>query len=244
MEVDLPTGEVQLWLASLAVSEDELSRLQGLLAPFELQRAERFRVAAASRRFVAARAALRLVLANATGVAPADLKFRFGEHGKPRLADGGPHFNASDSGDVVVIALTSVEVGVDIELPRSLARSERLARRICTERELEALRQAPEGAHDNLLLRMWTCKEAALKAIGIGLSGGVRNVEVEIPANGTPRLTRIPGRDRDWSLLFADVDHDALCTVVARGFGWRTALSSPNARPSQNIWTTRRDSPS
>ena len=69
---------------------------------------------------------------------------------------------------------------------------------------------------------MWTCKEAALKAIGTGLSGGVRNVEVEIPAKNPPRLTRLPGGADGWSLLFADVDHEALCTVVVRGSGRRT----------------------
>lgn len=214
--------DVELWWASLAVPEDELIRLQALLAPFEVRRAQRFRVAAAARRFIAARAALRLVLARVTGTAPVELEFRFGEHGKPRLADDGPCFNASDSGDVVVVAVTSTEVGVDIELPRPLSRRERLARRICTERELETLRRSPEKTRDNLLLRMWTCKEAALKAIGTGLSGGVRNVEVDIPPLGAPRLTRLPHESGDWSLLFADVDHEALCTVVVRGTSRRT----------------------
>ncbi len=217
-----PDRDVELWWASLAVRDDELNRLRGLLAPYELQRAQRFRVAAAARRFIAARAALRLVLARVTGTAPNDLEFCFGEHGKPRLAENGPCFNASDSGDVVVVAVTSAEVGVDIELPRPLARRERLARRICTERELQTLRQSPEKTRDSLLLRMWTCKEAALKAIGTGLSGGVRNVEVDIPLHGAPKLTRLPHESGNWSLLFADVDHEALCTVVVRGTSPRT----------------------
>ena len=162
-----------------------------MLNPEELGRAERFRVAAAARRFIGARAALRMILGRATGAEPADVVFLFGEHGKPRLPDGGLFFNASDSGDYVVVALATAEVGVDIELARVVRRRDGLARRVCTDRELEMLARAPEGERDALLLRLWTCKEAALKAVGIGLSGGARNVEAEIP-HERPAATRPP----------------------------------------------------
>lgn len=224
-DIDIPADEVQLWWASLVVSDSKIDRLRRLLTPEELQRAERFRVAAAARRFIAARATLRRVLGQATGVAAADVEFRFGPHGKPRLADGGPCFNASDSGDFVVVALASAEVGVDIELLRPLVRRDRLARRICTNGELEALKRVPEEERDVLLLRLWTCKEAALKAIGTGLPGGVRNVEVSLHPDGLLRLRRMRGRDEDWSLMPAVISPEVVCTVAMRGAGWRLRVS-------------------
>ena len=220
--IEIPRGEVHLYWASLEVSESEVIQLRRVLAPEEQRRAERFRVAAATRRFIGARAALRMILAKSTGVAPADLDFRFGKHGKPHLADGGPYFNASDSGDVVVIALAPAEVGVDIELVRPLGRRQRLARRICTDREIEALEQVPDHDRNALLLRLWTCKEAGLKAIGTGLSGGVRNVEVEIPVHDPPKLTRLIDESDGWTLLFPDLLPSLLCSVVVRGPDWRT----------------------
>jgi 4'-phosphopantetheinyl transferase len=220
--IEIPEGEVQLWWASLDVSASDVHRLRKYLAPLELQRADRFRVASAARRFIVARAALRTVLASATGTAPEDIEFAFGPHGKPRLAAGGPHFNASDSGEFVVIALTHAEVGVDIEAQRRLARHDRLAHRICTERELDLLERTPREERHDLLLRLWTCKEAALKAIGTGLLGGTRNVEVELPAGGPQRLNRLPGGADGWSLLFPNLHPQLLCSVVVRGFGFRT----------------------
>ena len=208
----LPPGEVQLWWASLDVGDSEIDHLRGMLAPAELRRAERFRVAAAARRFIGARAALRMILARVTGAEPADVEFLFGEHGKPRLPNSELFFNASDSGDYVVVALTTAEVGVDVELARTLRRRDRLARRICTDRELEMLERAPEEERDALLLRLWTCKEAALKAVGIGLSGGARNVEAEIPLNGAPRLSHLLDDADYWSLLFPDLLPSALCS--------------------------------
>jgi 4'-phosphopantetheinyl transferase len=219
--IEVLPGQVQLWWASLDVSESETDRLQGVLAPDELRRADRFRVAAAARRFIGARAALRMILGRATGAEPAELEFRLGENGKPRLVDDAPCFNASDSGDYVVVALAPLEVGVDIELIRTLHRHDRLARRVCTDRELEMIAQAPEEERDTLLLRLWTCKEAALKAVGIGLSGGTRNVEVQLETPGVPRLARLLDRADHWSLLVPDLHPKLLCSVVVKNGGWR-----------------------
>jgi 4'-phosphopantetheinyl transferase len=219
--IDVPEGEVQLWWASLEISESEIDRLRGTLAPDERRRAERFRLVAAARRYIGARAALRMILGGAIGTEPADVEFLFGDHGKPRLPGGGLFFNASDSGDYVVVALTTAEVGVDIELARTLHRRDRLAKRVCTDSELEMLKRAPEKERDALLLRLWTCKEAALKAVGIGLSGGARNVEAEIPLNGAQRLSRLLDEADHWSLLFPDLLPNLLCSVVVKGRSWR-----------------------
>ena len=221
MSIDLRDGEVQLWWASLEISEPEIERLRTVLTPDELRRAERFRVAAAARRVVGARAALRMILGEAIGVEPANIEFLFGEHGKPRLPDGGAFFNASDSGDYVVVALSSAEVGVDLEVARTLRRNNRLARRVCTDREIAMLERVPEEKRDALLLRLWTCKEAALKAVGIGLSGGARNVEAEIPLNGAPRLSRLLDETDHWCLLFPELLPGLLCSVVVKGGDWQ-----------------------
>jgi 4'-phosphopantetheinyl transferase len=222
--IELSDNEVQLWWASLDVSEATINRLRATLTPGELERADRFRVTGAGRRFIAARAGLRSVLETTTGIAATDIRFRLGSHGKPYLADGCLLFNASDSGDFVAVALAEAEVGVDIELKRSIPRRDRLAHRICTVRELEQLERAPEDERDERLLRLWTCKEAALKAVGTGLPGGVRNVDVEIPADGPPKLNGLIGESDGWSLLFADLHQDVLCSVVVRGTGWRPVV--------------------
>ena len=219
--IEIHDGEVQLWWASLEISEPEIDRLRTVLASDELRRAERFRVAAAARRFIGSRAALRMILGRATGVEPVDVVFLFGQHGKPRLPDGGLFFNASDSGGYVVVALTGAEVGVDIELARKVRRRDRLARRVCTDREIEMLARVSEEERDALLLRLWTCKEAALKAVGIGLSGGARNIEAEIPPNSAPRLSHLLEETDHWSLLFPDLLPSLLCSVVVKGSNWQ-----------------------
>ena len=221
---DIPPGEIHLWWARVSETEPHLDKLRRTLSSDELERAARFRVEGAARRFVVARAVLRSVLGRATGVDPADVIFAYGEHGKPRLAATDLSFNASDTGDFVVVALASAELGVDIEVLRPLVRQERLARRICTERELEAFLAIPEAQRDAALLRLWTCKEAALKAVGTGLSGGVKNVEVDLQGGQSPRLRQLCSEVDGWTLLPVTLNPELVCSVVIRGDGWQVGI--------------------
>jgi len=220
----IPPGQVHLWWARVSEAEPHLNRLRRTLNSDELERAARFRVEGAARRFVVARAMLRSLLGRVTGVDPADVVFAYGEHGKPRLADEGPEFNASDSGDFVVVGLASTAIGVDLEVVRLLGRRRRLARRICTDRELEALVAVPDDDRDAAILRLWTCKEAALKAVGTGLSGGVRNIEIDLRPDGPPRLHRLRGEVEGWTLLPATLSPEVVCSVVVRGDGPQVSI--------------------
>ena len=216
-----PAGEIHLWWARVSEAEPHLDRLRRTLNSDEDERAARFRVEDARQRFIVARAVLRSVLGRTTGVDPADLVFAYGEHGKPRLPAGGPSFNVSDSGDFVVVALAAAELGVDAEVVRPLARQEQLARRICTQREFEAIKSISEAERDAALLRLWTCKEAGLKAIGIGLRGGVKNVEIDLEGGPSPRIERLCSEIDDWALLPVMLDPTVVCSVVVRGHDWK-----------------------
>jgi 4'-phosphopantetheinyl transferase len=218
---EITPGEVHLWWGPLAIGGEVLARCRALLDPAEIARAERLRIPEARRRFIAARATLRTILGEVTATEPRAVRFAYGEHGKPRLAGGGPCFNASGSGDHVVVALAGAELGVDLELLRPLARPEALAQRICTAAELAAWEKLPEADLDAALLRLWTAKEAALKALGTGLGGGLRNVELELDGSRPPRLRRLCGAAEGWQLLVADPAPGLLCTVVVRGGGRR-----------------------
>ena len=220
-ERDLHPDEIQVWWALMDNIEPQIERFRLLLDEAELARADRLRVDAARRRFIGARAMLRSILGRAVGVKAEDVAFAFGPYGKPRLATGGPFFNATDSGDVVVVALASDEIGVDVEVVRRLTRAGRLARRVCTDRELEALEEMTEADRDAAMLRLWTCKEAGLKAIGTGLRGGMRNVEVDLKPDRAWELRRLCGEIDGWALLPVDLQPDLTCTIVIRGGGRR-----------------------
>ena len=213
---DSPT-DICVWWAPLDLDERAVGRLRELLDDAERRRVDRFRVPHAARRFTAARAALRIVLGSLTGTAPGAVEFAYGTNGKPYLAGGGPHFNASDSGDTVAIATAPHEVGIDVETVRRLPNRWRLAKRICTNHEAEMLEAFPEADTDEALLRLWTFKEAALKAVGTGLPGGLRNVEFDFGPGVTPTVRRLREHTAGWSLVTPRLRSGLLCSLIVKG---------------------------
>ena len=202
------------------------SRIAELTAELPEQdrvRAARFRVEAARRRFVVGRWLLRHQLAERIGVLPAALVFGVGDHGKPQLVEPASqprwHFNLSHSGSVVVVAVATVPVGVDVEEIRHIDRVEGLSRRFLSPIEQEAVLGAPPKERDRAFLRIWTQKEAYLKGIGLGIGMPLKEVETEPDPKLQPRLVAAPGdteETRLWTLLEVKIP-GAVCIVATGG---------------------------
>jgi phosphopantetheinyl transferase len=111
----VPGDEVHVWRARLDYGEwagagglpaAERARAAGMLRP------------QARRRWVAARWALRGVLARYLEREPAEIELRLGGRGKPMLAPRGAslRFNLSHSGELALVAVVrNREVGVDVQ---------------------------------------------------------------------------------------------------------------------------------
>ena len=109
-----------------------------------------------------------------------------GEHGKPRYPAPLDHlgFNWSHSGDKALFAIgrgsSGFELGVDIERVRPRPRALELAARFFAPDETSMLEALSVTALLHGFLRLWTAKEAVLKANGGGLSYGLHRVAFEL----------------------------------------------------------------
>jgi 4'-phosphopantetheinyl transferase len=180
------SADVTVWCWSLDANEPEIERLSAMLGADEKGRAERLRLPDVRRRFVVAHAAMRSILGAEIGVSPSDVRFVAGPHGKPAFANPTDvRFNLSHSHDLAVLAVCrGAEIGVDVECVRHIDEAERIAERFFAESEKQAVARAQGDARDRLFMRLWTCKEAYLKATGDGLSRPFDEVVVVIAANG------------------------------------------------------------
>jgi 4'-phosphopantetheinyl transferase len=124
--------------------------------------------------WIAARVALRTVLGERLGVAPSEIVFALGPHGKPELPGAPLRFNLAHSGARALIAIGDVELGVDVE---RLSRSSRAVERTLTEGERAAL--GPDRHVE--LLRVWCRKEALAKASGGGLGWAPETFDTSRP---------------------------------------------------------------
>ncbi|MEE4272322.1 MAG: 4'-phosphopantetheinyl transferase superfamily protein [Thermoanaerobaculales bacterium] len=212
---------LQLVWARCSDFGDRFGELETRLPDDERQRAARFKVAEARRRFVLGRALLRHRIGAAIDADPRSLVFSMGEHGKPELpgVKPAPSFNLSHSADLVVLALAPAAVGVDIEALRAVPAADRLAHRFFSRSEAAAVRAADAADRDRVFFRIWTQKEAWLKATGLGVGMPLREVETEPDPSRPPRVIAV-SKDRDeaarWSLTEITIP-DAVCIVaVAR----------------------------
>ena len=203
-------AEADLWYASIgrhAIDVDRLSR--DVLSTDERARVIRYRSRDAAERYVVTRALVRLVLARELGDhrSANDVELSRTDAGKP-IVSGGVHFSISHSGDLILLAVSrQCDVGVDVERQRDVARVSQLSDRWLTPAErADAARRIAEGASaSEAFLRVWTLKEARLKALGVGIAGASTDVS---------GLEALPLDD----LLSACVDHAGRGYVGAIAF--------------------------
>lgn len=161
-----------------------------MLDAAEAARAARYRSEAARIRFQVARGALRELLSRYCNVPAKNIAFETNEFGKPQLAvaslaapvrQAGLEFNLSHSGDVIAIAIArGFAVGVDVERIESSAAPEVIARHCFTQAEIAALSGLAEPERVAAFYRLWCCKEAFLKCLGIGLSCRLDSFELSL----------------------------------------------------------------
>jgi 4'-phosphopantetheinyl transferase len=172
--LNLMQKEVHLWLIAADVRPGKLESLRSLLFPDEEERAQKLQHQDQQRRFIASRAALRLILSRYTNTPPVGLAFSYGRHGKPAVAELREnrtiHFNLSHSGPLSLVAVSEEEVGIDLELPRDDIPAVEIAERCFSASERSALSALPQAKQIEAFFRCWTRKESYIKARGEGLS--------------------------------------------------------------------------
>lgn len=150
-----------------------------MLSKDELARADRFLHEHDRTAFTISHFELRQQLAKVVGCKPRELVFENDDHGKPHLKDfPNVHFNLSHSGDYAVIGIADAPIGVDIERVKSEPDVMALAERFFARDEIGYI-QGQEGEAQRLaFFRIWTLKEAYVKAIGKGLGYGLDTFSV------------------------------------------------------------------
>lgn len=167
-----------LWLCPLA-GMPSVDRLAWLSAD-EHERAGRFAFERDRRRYLAARCALRERLSASTGLPPGSLEIVADTFDKPILANRPAcHFSLSRREDWALLGISrSGEIGVDIEMRHAVEDVEALARAHLSATEMQAFLTQALCVRDLAFLRVWTRKEACLKALGTGLRIEPASIEV------------------------------------------------------------------
>lgn len=219
----LEAGEAHVWRFGLDVPTAARAAWTDLLAPDEMAKFFRFRTDELRDRYLAAHARCRILLGAYLGKPPDVVAIDSGASGKPQLRHAGWHFNLSHSRDQGMVALTrSAAIGVDVEYQAREVDREGISARYFSSAERTRLRMAPPKDRNEIFYRLWTTKEAWLKATGDGIVGGLDRVEFEVSETFDVRLAMIfeDGRSVDeWTVRSFAVTGDFLGAVAIRAPG-------------------------
>lgn len=166
------------------LTDKEYTYWYSLMNADKKKRVDRFRFLDDRKRTVAGEMLARQAIAEWCSVQPDSIEFAIGEHGKPFAVGLDVEFNISHSGDMVVCAVDSHPVGIDIEKIRPIDLS--ITKHICTHEQLLYIFRHNPTDKDftytedaDILTRffeLWTAKEAYGKCVGTGIVGANYNI--------------------------------------------------------------------
>lgn len=178
-EIELSANDIHIWGANLKLPLSKIEEQLKTLSSDEIERANRFHFERDKNRFIIARGTLRKILSRYLNIEPNKLQFTYSDRGKPYLKNTPILFNISHSQDLALYAITETNlIGIDLEYIRPMNDAEGLAKRFFSPQEYKLMIQLPPEQQQETFFKIWTCKEAYLKATGDGLAGGLEKVEV------------------------------------------------------------------
>ncbi len=219
----LLTSTIHVWTIPLCIAEDVFSTLRKVLSADEQARASRFHFEKDARRFIVARGSVRSILGAYTQSRAEDLRFSYSAEGKPSLQRpvSDVRFNLSHSRDLALLAVArGRDLGVDVEWKNEDVEIERLAERFFSSQEHQSMLNQPAGKRIAAFFRGWTCKEAFLKAQGLGLSRILSSFDVDMNVGRPARLlaTRPDATEADhWFLRELEIAEQYSAAVAVEG---------------------------
>lgn len=172
----------------------------------------------ATRRFY-----LRLLLGAYLGLPGKDVHITRRIKGRPeldsKLSKGELNFSVARSGNCYLIGVNSgATIGVDLEMAaRRTGKPMALARRYFSQQEIAALSEFDEGELHRAFMHTWACKEAIVKASGMGIANQLCRFSVDVNPDNPPAVLDMLDDDPGaWKLAMAVPASGAVAAIAVR----------------------------
>ena len=185
---ELLSGDIHLYVVSIVELQQDEILLNSYINDDEEARASRFINPQHGMQYRNVRGMLRRLLSHYIDTAPEVIEFSYAEHGKPSLKNNSQlHFNLSHSRDMAAYAFSrDRELGVDVEYMRRQKDLHGMIRHVGSVKEQAELKNLPEIEMLDAFYRLWTRKEAFIKAVGRGLGMGLRSIHIGTQESASP----------------------------------------------------------
>jgi 4'-phosphopantetheinyl transferase len=173
-----------------------------ILSESEILKYERFHFADDKLRFLKARYILRTIAsAFHNNCDPQRIQISLNSFGKPFFNDIPLHFSITHSGQIAAVAFSKhFPVGIDIELKREISDMSQLAKRFFAEPEVNYLKQFSGEELISNFFRIWSSKEAYIKATGLGVSKRLKSFST-VHNNKFSKVTDFEDSSSDYKIM-------------------------------------------
>ncbi|MBS1518085.1 MAG: 4'-phosphopantetheinyl transferase superfamily protein [Bacteroidetes bacterium] len=222
--MELNRNDVHIYRINIPDHTDSIASLNELLSADEFSKAQRYKFPVDKQNYIICRGNLRKILSEYTNEAPQKIRFEYSDKGKPFLKNSEIFFNLSHSGERCVIAVSRAEnLGIDIERIREVKDLLNISAKYFSETEFDLIKKSPPKIRTELFFRIWTLKEAFIKATGEGLSYPLKGFSVLLNA-GDSHSVNIRNRAEEndlWSLFSLECNEYYLSSLAIKSFSVR-----------------------
>ena len=179
---------------------------ENILSNDEILKASRFLHPKDRDSFISRRTALRILLSRYTDIPASEIEFIAGKNKKPELRSESNkiRFNVSHSGELILIAISDTEIGIDIERIETGFNYSDIAKHSFSEQEISRIEQAADSR--DLFFKLWTRKEALAKASSKGLDDDLKDIPC---LDGWHSIDdKLIGLNSTWQLNSFGIDHE------------------------------------
>jgi 4'-phosphopantetheinyl transferase len=179
-------NDVHIWIIDIENYRENIDNFQRILSVDEEEKVKRFSFDALKEIFIINRGYLRIILSQYLRLKPEEISFTYNHKGKPLLDDTilrKIEFNLSHKNNYTVYSFSNENIGIDLENINDKVQMENIAKRFFCHNEFDYLKNLEFREKQEHFFKLWTLKEAYLKAIGEGLSGGLDSICFTIDEN-------------------------------------------------------------
>ncbi len=209
---------VDIWLLNTDHFLSNLENLSFYLSLDELEKVSKFKQKIHGDRYLICRSNLRKILSTYLYTKPEKIKISYTKKGKPYISQNknNPtiHFNLSHTNNQIIYAISKNIVGIDIENIHKQTNYEQLAKRFFCASEYETINQAKQEEKAKIFYSFWTGKEAYLKAIGEGISGGLNTIEFNYQTLNNQLAIVTPSLSQNWQVKSITINNKYLANIL------------------------------
>lgn len=184
---ELNFNEVHIWCTSLDEKYD-YTYLKNYLSESELNKVNRFKIKSDNINAIVRKALSKYLLSYYLKMPIQSITLKYSYYNKPEFS--GINFNSSHSKNKIVLAFSlNKNIGIDIEEIKYFEGMDQVAKSYFAKEEYEHYKYLNKSQRIYTFFRIWTSKEAFIKAIGNGFTYPIQNFIIN-PFSGT-RMTPI-----------------------------------------------------